>query len=310
MKVYHSLEEVPVIPNLVLTQGTFDGVHLGHEKVLRQVVKTATQQGGESMLLTFYPHPRLVLYPNDNSLRLLNSIEEKAELVAQTGIDHMLVLRFTDEVSKLSPLEFVREILVEKLHVKTMIVGYDHRFGKNREGSFENLIELGEMFDFRVLEIPASEIQDIAISSTRIRKALLNGDLGLAHSLLGRNYVFDGVVVHGKKLGRTIGFPTANIGIRDPYKLVPGSGVYAVLVHHGGETHFGAMNIGWNPTIDDKGFSIEVHLLDFEGELYNKELRIEMVQFLRKEEKFQSLDALTIQIQLDVNKTREVFSHF
>lgn len=310
MRVYHSLDEIPVIENLVLTQGTFDGVHLGHEKVLKQVVSAAQELGGESMLLTFYPHPRLVLYPNDNSLRLLNSIDEKAELVGITGIDHMLVLRFTDAVSKLTPLEFVRDILVEKLNVKKVIVGYDHRFGRNREGSFENLMEMGEMFDFRVEEIPASEIEDIAISSTRIRKALLAGQLELAHELLGRNYCFEGIVVHGKKLGRTIGFPTANIGIRDPYKLIPGSGVYAVWVHFDGKKFQGAMNIGWNPTIDDKGFSIEVHLLDFDGELYNKELKIEMVQFLRPEEKFQSIDELTAQISKDVSKTRQILRGF
>ncbi|MCC7299198.1 MAG: bifunctional riboflavin kinase/FAD synthetase [Bacteroidia bacterium] len=306
MKVYHSLNEVPKIQNLILTQGTFDGVHLGHQKVLKHVVNTAQKANGESMLLTFYPHPRLVLYPNDNSLRLLNSIEEKADLIALTGIDHMLILPFTDAISNLAPIEFVRNILVETLNIQTMIVGYDHRFGKNREGSFENLVEFGDMFNFNVQEIPASEIEDIAISSTRIRKALLAGELQLANELLGRYYKFSGVVIHGKKLGRTIGFPTANIGIRDPYKLIPSSGVYAVFAHIQGQRYPGAANIGWNPTIDGKGFSIEVHLFDFQKDIYNCEIELEMVQFLRPEEKFKGIEELTVQIEKDVAASRAI----
>jgi riboflavin kinase/FMN adenylyltransferase len=306
MKVYHSLNEVPKIQNLILTQGTFDGVHLGHQKVLKHVVNTAQKANGESMLLTFYPHPRLVLYPNDNSLRLLNSIEEKADLIALTGIDHMLILPFTDAISNLAPIEFVRNILVETLHIQTMIVGYDHRFGKNREGSFENLVEFGDMFNFNVQEIPASEIEDIAISSTRIRKALLAGELQLANELLGRLYKFSGVVIHGKKLGRTIGFPTANIGIRDPYKLIPSSGVYAVFAHIQGQRYPGAANIGWNPTIDGKGFSIEVHLFDFQKDIYNCEIELEMVQFLRPEEKFKGIEELTVRIEKDVAASRAI----
>ena len=308
MRVYHSLDEVPQISNLVLTQGTFDGVHLGHEKVLRHVVKTAKEAGGESMLLTFYPHPRLVLYPNDNNLRLLSSIDEKADLVASTGIDHMLVLQFTDQIAKLSPLEFVRNILFQKLAVKTMVVGYDHRFGRNREGDFTQLQEMSEMFGFQVAEIHASEIEDIAISSTRIRKALLSGNLAQANALLGRKYRFSGVVIHGRKLGRTLGFPTANIGMRDPYKLVPGGGVYAVRVHIHGKTYNGAANIGWNPTINDKGFSIEVHILNFSDDIYNEEIELEMVQFLRYEEKFENIEALTTQIKKDVSAAEAVLS--
>lgn len=308
MNVYHSLNEVPEIQKLVLTQGTFDGVHLGHKKVLKQVVDTARTKGGESMLLTFYPHPRLVLYPNDNSLRLLNTIEEKAKLVEDAGIDHMLVLPFTDEVARLSPLEFVRNILVEKLKVKTMVVGYDHRFGRNREGSFDDLLSFGEMFDFEVQEIPASEIEDIAVSSTRIRKALLGGDLELANELLGRPYSFHGTVIHGKKLGRKIGFPTANIKISDVYKLVPSTGVYAVWVKLGNEKFMGAANIGWNPTIEDKGFSIEVYIFDFNKDIYNQPIELELVRFLRQERKFDTLEELAARIEKDVESAKEVLS--
>lgn len=308
MKVYRDLSEVPDLRNLVLTQGTFDGVHRGHVNVLQQVVQEAHQKQGESMLLTFYPHPRLVLYPNDNSLRLLNTIEEKAELVEKAGIDHMLVLPFTDEISKLSPLEFVRDILVNQLHVNTMIVGYDHRFGKNREGSFSDLQSFGEMFDFEVLEIPASEIDDIAISSTRIRNALLGGDLAQANELLGRPYSFRGHVIHGKHLGRKIGFPTANVKISDTAKLIPSTGVYAVWVNLEGARHMGAANIGWNPTIEDKGFSIEVYILDFDKDIYNKPIELELVQFLRQERRFETLEELSARIQRDVDEARSCLS--
>ncbi|MBS3915402.1 MAG: bifunctional riboflavin kinase/FAD synthetase [Bacteroidetes bacterium] len=310
MKVYHSLEEVPEIQDLVLTQGTFDGVHRGHKEVLQNVVRLAKNSGGESMLLTFFPHPRLVLYPNDNNLRLLNSIDEKVELVRECGIDHMLILPFTDEIASLEPLVFVRDILVQKLHVKRMVIGHDHRFGKNREGSFQDLMQFGEMFGFKVHEIPASEIEHIAISSTRARKALAEGDLQLANELLGRNYSLSGKVVHGQKLGRSIGIPTANLEMTDSYKLIPKTGVYAVKVNWNGNSYPGAANIGWNPTIEGKGFSIEVHIIDFHEDIYGQQISIELVRFLRNEEKFSNLDALREQIDKDISATKAVFSTF
>jgi len=308
MKVYYSLDQVPQISNLVLTQGTFDGVHLGHKKVLLQLVKTAKETNGESMLLTFYPHPRLVLYPNDNGLQLLNTIGEKIRLVEQCGIDHILVLPFTDEVSKLSPLDFVRDVLVEKLHIHAMIVGYDHRFGRNREGSFEDLLTFGEMFDFKVMEIPASEIEDIAISSTRIRKALMTGELEIANQLLGHNYAIEGVVVHGRKLGRQLGYPTANIRTSEPFKLIPLEGVYAAFCKIGNEKFKGALNIGHNPTIDGKGFSIEIYLFDFDKDIYDQTLELELVQFLRLEKRFESHQELTAQIDKDVQAAKAIFA--
>ncbi|MBL7811573.1 MAG: bifunctional riboflavin kinase/FAD synthetase [Bacteroidetes bacterium] len=309
MRIYHHLQDLPVFNNLVLTQGTFDGVHTGHKHVLQKVVEKARSAGGESMLLTFYPHPRLVLYPEDNSLRLLSTLEEKARLVAACGIDHLLVLPFTDEVARLSPLDFVRSVLVEKLNVHNIVVGYDHRFGRNREGSFNDLVEMGMMFNFSVDEIPASEIDHIAISSTRIRQALLQGDLKLANELLGHHYELSGTVVHGRKLGREIGFPTANIQPTEPFKLIPSTGVYMVRCHIGVENFNGVMNIGNNPTIPGKGFSIEAHLFDFMDNIYDIAVRFEIIQFIRAEQKFENVEELKEKIQQDVETAKAAFQH-
>lgn len=307
MHIYHSLAELPEFSKLVLTQGTFDGVHMGHRKVLNDVVKTAQFIGGESMLLTFYPHPRLVLYPDDNSLRMLNTIDEKASLVEQCGINHMLVLPFTSETAKLSPLEFVRDVLVNKLGVKVVVIGYDHRFGRNREGSFQDLVQFGEMLNFTVKEIPAGEIDHIAVSSTRIRKALLAGDVLLANELLGRSYSIRGTVIHGQKLGRQLGFPTANIRVNDPYKLIPANGVYSIRLNAAEKWLPGVMNIGLNPTIEGKGHSIEAHLFDFSGDLYDIATEIEFCDYLRPEIKFNNLEELKEQIAEDCKSARSSF---
>jgi riboflavin kinase/FMN adenylyltransferase len=304
MQVYNSPDEIPSFSGLVLTQGTFDGVHLGHVKVLESVVREAKNSGLQSMLLTFFPHPRLVIYPNENPLRMLNSLDEKIQLVEACGIDHMFVMPFTSEVAALSPLDYVRGLLVNKLRVETVIVGYDHRFGKNREGSFTDLLEYGEMFNFKVKEIPAGEIDHIAVSSTRIRNALLSGDLTLANQLLGHPYELYGTVVHGKKLGRELGFPTANIQIEDPYKLIPATGVYAIRAHLPSGIYGGAMNIGNNPTIPGKGFSIEAHLFGFSEEIYEIAIRFELIAYLRPEYTFSNLEALTQQIAQDCENAK------
>jgi len=308
MRVYHNLEEIPRFNGLVLTQGTFDGVHLGHVKVLENVVNEARTSGMESMLLTFFPHPRLVLYPNDNDLRMLSSLDEKINQVENCGIDHMLILPFTSEVASLSPLDFVRGVLVDKLNVSTIIVGYDHRFGKNREGSFADLVQYGEMLNFRVKEIPAGEIDHIAVSSTRIRKALLSGDLSQANQLLGHAYTLSGKVVHGRKLGRTLGFPTANIEIEDSHKLIPATGVYAVRAHLPSGVYGGAMNIGFNPTIPGKGFSIEAHLFGFSEDIYEIAIRFEVVSYLRKEYTFDNLEDLKLQIAQDCEDAKKALA--
>ncbi len=309
MRLFRSLDELPEFENLVVTQGTFDGVHRGHVQVLQQVVEQAAAIGGKSMLITFYPHPRMVLYPNENKLRLLNTIEEKAELMHKAGIENILVLPFTDEISKLTPLDFVRNILVNKLKVKKMIVGHDHRFGKNREGGLRELQQFGEMFNFEVEEIPAWQLEEAAVSSTRIRTALLEGRIEEANELLGRPYSFTGTVVHGKKLGREIGFPTANIEVFDPYKLIPADGVYAVTCKIGVDKFKAAMNIGWNPTIAGKGHTIEAHLLDFSGDLYDIAIPFELIARIRDEEKFQNMDELKQKIGQDVEQAKIALKH-
>ena len=288
----------------MITQGTFDGVHLGHQHVLKQVVNLANLYEKPSLLITFHPHPRLVVDPQNTNIKLLSSIEEKAKKILEMGIDYVLVLSFTHEISQFSPRDFVNEILVKKLNVQCMVVGYDHRFGKNRSGGFQELTTLASEFNFDVKEIDASEIEEIAVSSTRIRKALSSGNLTSANELLGRPYTLSGTVVQGKQLGRQLGYPTANIQIDEPNKLIPPNGVYIgyTLI---GETKYKIMlNIGVRPTVDGTSQTIEAHILDFSKDIYNTQITLFLVQFLREEQRFDGLDALKIQLQKDEAKTR------
>ena len=298
------LENIPQNNGFVITQGTFDGVHLGHQHVLKQVVNLANLYEKPSLLITFHPHPRLVVDPQNTNIKLLSSIEEKAKKILEMGIDYVLVLSFTHEISQFSPREFVNEILVKKLNVQCMVVGYDHRFGKNRSGGFQELTTLASEFNFDVKEIDASEIEEIAVSSTRIRKALSSGNLTSANELLGRPYTLSGTVIQGKQLGRQLGYPTANILIDEPYKLIPPNGVYIgyTLI---GETKYKIMlNIGVRPTVDGTSQTIEAHILDFSKDIYNTQITLFLVQFLREEQRFDGLDALKIQLQKDEAKTR------
>lgn len=298
------LENIPQNNGFVITQGTFDGVHLGHQHVLKQVVNLANIYKKPSLLITFHPHPRLVVDPQNTNIKLLSSIEEKAKKILEMGIDYVLVLSFTHEISQYSPREFVNEILVKKLNVQCMVVGYDHRFGKNRSGGFQELTTLASEFNFDVKEIDASEIEEIAVSSTRIRKALSSGNLTSANELLGRPYTLSGTVVQGKQLGRQLGYPTANIQIDEPNKLIPPNGVYIgyTLI---GETKYKIMlNIGVRPTVDGTSQTIEAHILDFSKDIYNTQITLFLVQFLREEQRFDGLDALKIQLQKDEAKTR------
>ena len=298
------LENIPQNNGFVITQGTFDGVHLGHQHVLKQVVNLANLYEKPSLLITFHPHPRLVVDPQNTNIKLLSSIEEKAKKILEMGIDYVLVLSFTHEISQYSPREFVNEILVKKLNVQCMVVGYDHRFGKNRSGGFQELTTLASEFNFDVKEIDASEIEEIAVSSTRIRKALSSGNLTSANELLGRPYTLSGTVVQGKQLGRQLGYPTANILIDEPHKLIPPNGVYIgyTLI---GETKYKIMlNIGVRPTVDGTSQTIEAHILDFSKDIYNTQITLFLVQFLREEQRFDGLDALKIQLQKDEAKTR------
>ncbi len=298
MKVYQSLAEFNTLDCAVATTGTFDGVHLGHKKILGQLVQTAHKVSGESVLLTFSPHPRLVLQP-DTELKLLTSLEEKIGLLEQTGLDHLIIHPFTKEFSRTPSLEFVREILVNHIGVKQLIIGYDHHFGRNREGSFEHLKEFGPIYGFDVEEIPALDIDAVNISSTKIRSALTEGDVELAATYLGHPYIIGGEVIKGDQIGRTIGFPTANLNINFQHKLIPADGVYAGYVRLNGEHHKAMANIGRRPTVGSAKRSVEIHLLDFEGDLYGQHLHFAMGHRLRDVMSFNGLEALKAQLALD-----------
>ena len=253
MKVYTQIEDFRNIKNPVVTTGTFDGVHLGHQKIISRLIDVAKEEQGETVLLTFYPHPRMVLFPDDNELKLLNTQQEKIRLLEKYGIDHLIIHPFTKEFSRLTSVEFVRNILVNSIHTKRLVIGYNHHFGRNREGSFEHLKEFGPVYGFDVEEIPAKDIDHIEISSTKIRQALQAGEVEVAATYLGHTYSVSGKVVQGKQLGRTIGYPTANILMEDKYKLIPADGVYAVKVELNGVMYQGMLNVGNNPTIEGKG---------------------------------------------------------
>jgi riboflavin kinase/FMN adenylyltransferase len=282
----------------VVTIGTFDGVHIGHTKIINQLITISLKNNLTSILLSFFPHPKMVLQ-NDNELKLINTIQEKEELLHSLNLDYLIIKEFTKEFSRLSALEFVRDILVNKLNAKHIIIGYDHHFGRNRTANIEQLKEFGELYDFKVTEILAQDIDDIAISSTKIRKALINGEIKLANKFLGYNFFFNGDVVHGNNIGKTISFPTANIKVDQPYKLIPKNGVYIVKTIIDNQTTFGMMNIGYNPTFNRKQKSIEIHFLNFNKNIYHKNLTIEMIMRIRNEIKFNSVEDLKKQLEQD-----------
>ena len=285
---------------VVMTTGTFDGVHVGHKVILDHVVDTARRKGAESVLFTFDPHPRTVLFPDDHGLKLLSSREEKIRLLDAQGIDHVIFHPFSKDFAKMSSLEYVRNVLVEGMGVTTVIIGYDHRFGRNREGNFSKLVEYAEMFGFEVEEIPAQNIEDVNVSSTKIRKALTSGDIETANTYLGYNYSVDGIVIEGDGIGRTIGFPTANIQVNEPLKLIPGNGVYAVEVNVEGGSYPGMLNSGVRPTVSQTGKNqIEVHLIDTDQTLYGKKIEVTFIGRLRAESKFDSKEALIQQLEQD-----------
>jgi riboflavin kinase/FMN adenylyltransferase len=300
LKVYDHVDAFTGVESPVMTTGTFDGVHTGHQVILERLRQIASETGGESVLFTFEPHPRRVLFPEDDRLRLLNTREEKIKRVEAAGIDHLIIHPFTLDFARLSAFDYVRDILVTGIGVQTMVVGYDHRFGKNREGDFNTLREFAEMFSFRVEEIPAQMIDNVNVSSTKVRKALAEGDVETASGYLSYNYPLSGVVIQGDGIGREIGFPTANLRVNEPLKLIPADGVYAVRVKQPKGWRPAMMNIGNRPTVTHDGERrLEVHLIDSEEDLYGTELQIEFVRWLRPEHKFDSLEALTEQLTLD-----------
>lgn len=298
MKIIQSITAFNSSEKTIVTIGTFDGIHIGHQKILKNLIRTANNEGKKSVLLTFFPHPRMVLQ-KENKILLLNTIKEKSGLLEKMGLDYLIIHPFSRDFSRLTALDFVRDILVNKLNTSRLIIGYDHHFGKNREGNIHQLKEYSLLYDFKVEEIPAQDIDDVSVSSTKIRTALKDGNLKTANNYLGYHYMLNGTVVSGKKLGGTIGFPTANIEIKEPYKLIPKTGVYIIRTYINTILYTGMMNIGFNPTVLGKHQTIEAHLFDFNEDLYGKEITIEFIYFLREEHKFKSIEELVIQLNID-----------
>jgi riboflavin kinase/FMN adenylyltransferase len=303
MKVYRNIEEFKGVDFPVVTSGTFDGVHLGHQTVIRRLKEIAQQNRGESVLLTFYPHPRMVLFPEEEGIRMLNSQEEKISLLEKQGVDHLIIYPFSKQFSRLSSVQFIRDVLVNQIKTKKLVIGYNHHFGRNREGSFLHLKEYGPVYGFEVEEIPAKDMDSIEISSTKIRHSLEDGNIKAANAFLGYSYPFSGRVVKGKQLGRQLGYPTANLMPLDPYKLIPGNGVYVVSVNHKGDLYRGMLNIGVNPTVGGELRTIEVHVLDFNKDIYGETLELHFIDKIRNEQKFDSIEKLKLQLGKDREHT-------
>ena len=309
MNVFQDFHSIEKIHHPVITIGTFDGVHIGHQKIINQLNEEAEKINGESVLFTFYPHPRMVLYPESHGIKLIQTQEEKMAKLEKMGLKNCIVFPFTFEFSRLSAMEFVRDILVNTLNIDTIIIGYDHQFGRNREGNIQYLQEVSNIYDFHAVEIPAQEIDAVNVSSTKIRRAIQDGDIELANQYLGNPYVLSGIVVQGNQLGRTIGFPTANIQVEDTTKIIPGNGVYLVKINHKNSLLTGVMNIGRRPTVSDKAENrIEIHIFDFNEDLYGQQLEVEVHKKVRDEKKFDSIEQLSQQIEKDTLFARQYFS--
>lgn len=298
MKIYQGLGEFKKLDFAVVTSGTFDGVHYGHKRILQRLDEITKKNGGESVLLTYWPHPRLVLYP-EQELYLLTSIEEKAELLSQKHVDHLVIIPFTEEFSNLSSEEFIKDILVERIGTKKLVIGYDHKFGKNRSGSFEELKKDGPIYGFDVEEIPKQMIENKAVSSTKIRRALTAGEIDTANEYLGRPYCIHGRVIEGDKIGRTLDFPTANIEVIFKHKLIPAEGIYAIKVMIDDTYYKGMLNIGYRPTFGGTQKRVEANIFDFDKDIYSEKIMVEFYHKIRSEVKFENLGALKAQLQND-----------
>lgn len=325
MKIYSQLSEFKKLSNAVVTIGTFDGVHYGHQKIIKRLCELAKSSGGESVILTFFPHPRMIIDPENQDLKLINTIKEKAEILAKLGVDHLIITPFTRDFSNLSAAAYIKDILVDQIGTKQIIVGYDHRFGKDRKGGMDDLIALSKVYDYAIEEIPEQDINDVAVSSTKIRTALLDGDVSLAAEYLGYHFSISGPVIKGDKIGRTIGFPTANIFVEETYKLIPSDGIYAVTIEMDEEfgeeslelgdktpnsqpiTYKGMAYIGQRPTINGMTRNIEVNIFDFNREIYGQNIKMNFLKFLRHDVKFTGLEALTVQLQQDKADTLAFF---
>ena len=309
MKIYTKLQDFTATKKTIVTLGTFDGVHLGHTVILDRICNIAKQENLESVVLTFFPHPRLIV-SNDSEIKMLNTMAEKAKLLEQKGIQNFIIHPFDKLFSELSPREFVEQILIKQLNIQKIIIGYDHKFGKNRAADFNDLIAFGNEFGFDVEEISAKQVNEVSVSSTKIRNSLLEGNISLANDYLGYSYMLSGIVVKGNQLGRTIGFPTANIQISENYKLIPKNGVYIVTAILNNKTIFGMMNIGVKPTLGENLLSIEVHLLQFSEDIYGKKIQVNVIERLRDEQKFESFEALKLQLEMDKANTLHYFENW
>jgi riboflavin kinase/FMN adenylyltransferase len=299
VEIYQGLNEYKKLKNPVVTVGTFDGVHIGHGKIFQRMKMIADSVEGETLVITFHPHPRLLVHPDSKNLKFINTQERKYELIEENGIDHLLIIPFTLDFAKTSARQFIKDILVDIIGVRELVVGHDHHFGKNREGTFGELEKLALEFNFGVEQIPVQDIHNIAISSTKIRNALNAGDVKLANELLGYEYSITGIVVGGNKIGRKIGFPTANIELEDEYKLIMAIGVYVCRIKWNGKMFLGMGNIGFRPTINNSDLTIEVHIFDFDEEIYGETISIFFVDRIRNEVKFENLEALRLQLTRD-----------
>ncbi len=299
MKIYNDIDTFKGVRNPVVTVGTFDGVHVGHQKIINRMAEEAIRLEGETVLITFYPHPRLVIHPDSKNLKFINTQKRKIELLEKAGIDHLIIIPFTKEFSKLTSYQFIKEYIVEKVQTRKLIIGYDHHFGKNRLGDYAILYDLGKKHHFDVEKIPAQDVENIAVSSTKIRKALNEGKIRIANNLLGYEYSISGKVISGQKIGRVIGFPTANIEIDDEYKLITANGVYACRVEYKGKIYQGMSNIGVRPTVNHSDLTIEVNIFNFDREIYGENIVIYFVDRIRDEIKFDDLDGLKGQLEKD-----------
>ncbi len=299
MKIHQGNASFDTPRAAVVTSGTFDGVHIGHQKILRRLQELARETGGETVMITFWPHPRMVLRPDEPPVQLLTTFEEKLSLLKDLGIDHLVQIPFTREFSRLSSDEFIQQVLVDRIGTKHLVIGYDHHFGRNREGSFEYLKEHASDYGFAVEEISRQDIDRVGVSSTKIRRALEEGDVRTAREYLGRSYRLTGEVVQGDQIGRSLGYPTANLRIESPHKLIPADGIYAVQVLHREQRHDGMLYIGHRPTIQGKTRNIEVNIFDFDQTIYGDELAVTLLERVRGDKTLTSLEALAEQLTQD-----------
>ncbi|GAA0872912.1 bifunctional riboflavin kinase/FAD synthetase [Gangjinia marincola] len=309
MKTHQGITSFKSSRRTVVTVGTFDGLHVGHQKIIDRLIQTAQSYNLESVVLTFFPHPRMVLQ-KDSDIKLINTIEERTQILSSIGLDHLVIHAFTKEFSRLSAQEYVEEVLVDKLNVKKIIIGYDHRFGRNRTASIKELRSFGEIYDFEVEEISKQEIEAVSVSSTKVRNAILEGDITLANQYLSYPFSIGGKVVKGKQLGRTLGYPTANIHVAEEYKIIPRNGVYIIRSVIDNQPYFGMMNIGNNPTVGGKAQTIEAYFFELSQDLYGSYLSVQLLKRIRDEENFESIEELVLAMKKDEAYSKEFLNKF